>query len=861
MDDPPSRRSAMPVAVVRHGSCMVSDETNHETRTARYPTRIGSSTRVTAVKTNGIEDKEQGQSKTGGRPSSSKSLSQKSVQPVPKLGSSSAAKLRKTCRVPSNSGGSGQSSSTRNMPVRSGQLGPGGSIFQTGGASNSSRLGLAEISNLTSSEGSTSDFDFLQETPSVSMRVSPFDRNSSMERKDSRVTSSRCLNRSGCWNKSVLPNVNRSLSDLIYEDGHEHVWIGTEENDATEVRAGPSSSLRSNFMNDTAGQPIILENDNGSTSDDSFATVSSMAGDLFDVDPASTSDSVLGFGPLLNQRSQELGSLRRGVGGQANNPSTSLGEDINISKPSMSKRKTSMIRTAGQVAGKSSSQESFNTVSGSGSKEKYVGRSSVGGTRRNFSKLGCTSASDTIPSTVSSFSAQCSEQSGNRRPDSGRRVIDGRDSARGQHKGKVPVASNTGGPVSRRTFRSELGVGQQCQASSTPRMSKKTVRATQPDPWRSEEIIGGDTVVELGLSNESISSSMRVLDQNGMLGNRNGARSPSSTVGRSTFGSLQRRHDFSHGVACTLGERVANRLSATTRRGASSSMASTHLFGLAGSSSRLNSICTESGSSSYSLLTEDEVGSNMTTISGPAPTRAPPLPPVSQSVRPQLSSSPSMALPFSGPTTPLRAPPLLPLAGSTSFASSIGTSSPSFLDGTTFVRSASVSDAPFERHMVAHSESNGRRAFRSLSIESDRRTQHTMEGLAEVLLALERIEQDEDLTYEQVLMLEANLLFGGINLHDQHSDMRLDIDNMSYEELLALQERIGSVSTGLTEDAILKCMKRIQFASDVVVDELNPVESEVKCSVCQLSPIMFNSDLFKEGLNIMVVPSMPTGRV
>lgn len=30
-------------------------------------------------------------------------------------------------------------------------------------------------------------------------------------------------------------------------------------------------------------------------------------------------------------------------------------------------------------------------------------------------------------------------------------------------------------------------------------------------------------------------------------------------------------------------------------------------------------------------------------------------------------------------------------------------------------------------------------------------------------------------------MLEATLLFGGMGLHDQHSDLRLDVDNMSYE--------------------------------------------------------------------------------
>jgi hypothetical protein len=33
-------------------------------------------------------------------------------------------------------------------------------------------------------------------------------------------------------------------------------------------------------------------------------------------------------------------------------------------------------------------------------------------------------------------------------------------------------------------------------------------------------------------------------------------------------------------------------------------------------------------------------------------------------------------------------------------------------------------------------------------------------------------------------MLEATLLFGGMGLHDQHSDLRLDVDNMSYEVLI-----------------------------------------------------------------------------
>nr|GEW98196.1 E3 ubiquitin-protein ligase MBR2-like isoform X1 [Tanacetum cinerariifolium] len=61
---------------------------------------------------------------------------------------------------------------------------------------------------------------------------------------------------------------------------------------------------------------------------------------------------------------------------------------------------------------------------------------------------------------------------------------------------------------------------------------------------------------------------------------------------------------------------------------------------------------------------------------------------------------------------------------------------------------------------------------------------YNIDGIANVLLALDMIEQDEELTYKQLLTLEKNLFLGGLNLYDQHRDMRLDIDNMSYERSL-----------------------------------------------------------------------------
>ncbi|XP_008445086.1 probable E3 ubiquitin-protein ligase RHG1A isoform X2 [Cucumis melo] len=109
-------------------------------------------------------------------------------------------------------------------------------------------------------------------------------------------------------------------------------------------------------------------------------------------------------------------------------------------------------------------------------------------------------------------------------------------------------------------------------------------------------------------------------------------------------------------------------------------------------------------------------------------------------------------------------------------------------------------------------------------------------GIAEVLLALERIEHEEELTYEQVILLETNLFLSGLNFYDQHRDMRLDIDNMSYEELLALEERMGTVSTAVTEEALSQCLNRSTYQSRHAEDTSaggSEYEDGVKCCICQ----------------------------
>eukprot|EP01018_Ginkgo_biloba_P000693 Gb_30059 [translate_table: standard] len=94
-------------------------------------------------------------------------------------------------------------------------------------------------------------------------------------------------------------------------------------------------------------------------------------------------------------------------------------------------------------------------------------------------------------------------------------------------------------------------------------------------------------------------------------------------------------------------------------------------------------------------------------------------------------------------------------------------------------------------------------------------------------------------------MLDRSAFYGAADLPDQHRDMRLDVENMSYEpremrldvdsisyqELLALGEQIGNVSTGLTEDSISKCLKKSTYSS--CRESSATDEESQKCSICQ----------------------------
>ncbi|CAH2037071.1 unnamed protein product, partial [Thlaspi arvense] len=83
----------------------------------------------------------------------------------------------------------------------------------------------------------------------------------------------------------------------------------------------------------------------------------------------------------------------------------------------------------------------------------------------------------------------------------------------------------------------------------------------------------------------------------------------------------------------------------------------------------------------------------------------------------------------------------------------------------------------------------------------------------------------DDLT--EMMMLRNGFVMGTItDSRDHFHNLRLDVDSMSYEQLLELGDRIGYVSTGLKENEIHRCLRKINpSVSHTLPDR--------KCSICQ----------------------------
>ncbi|XP_051139097.1 probable E3 ubiquitin-protein ligase RHG1A isoform X2 [Andrographis paniculata] len=100
--------------------------------------------------------------------------------------------------------------------------------------------------------------------------------------------------------------------------------------------------------------------------------------------------------------------------------------------------------------------------------------------------------------------------------------------------------------------------------------------------------------------------------------------------------------------------------------------------------------------------------------------------------------------------------------------------------------------------------------------------------MSEMRHVLDIMRRGEGLRVGDVMLLDHSVLAGMADIHDRHRDMRLDVDNMSYEELLALEERIGNVCTGLSEETIMARMKHHKH----VVGKTAQSEQE-PCTICR----------------------------
>ncbi|KAL6504340.1 hypothetical protein OROGR_026263 [Orobanche gracilis] len=95
---------------------------------------------------------------------------------------------------------------------------------------------------------------------------------------------------------------------------------------------------------------------------------------------------------------------------------------------------------------------------------------------------------------------------------------------------------------------------------------------------------------------------------------------------------------------------------------------------------------------------------------------------------------------------------------------------------------------------------------------------------------LDLMRRGEGLRFEELMILDHSVFFGMSDIHDPYHDrMRLDIDNMSYEELLALEERIGTVCTGLNEGTIMSRLKQHKYINLVAQNQAEPEP----CCICR----------------------------
>ncbi|KAJ4881684.1 RING/U-box superfamily protein [Raphanus sativus] len=99
---------------------------------------------------------------------------------------------------------------------------------------------------------------------------------------------------------------------------------------------------------------------------------------------------------------------------------------------------------------------------------------------------------------------------------------------------------------------------------------------------------------------------------------------------------------------------------------------------------------------------------------------------------------------------------------------------------------------------------------------------------SEIRNVLDHMRRTGNLRVEDFMLLNQTMMLGAADVHDRYRDMRLDVDDMTYEELLSLEERIGDVCTGLNEETISNRLKQRKYnCGSKSTQEVEP------CCVCQ----------------------------
>ncbi|XP_059628286.1 probable E3 ubiquitin-protein ligase ZFP1 [Cornus florida] len=129
-----------------------------------------------------------------------------------------------------------------------------------------------------------------------------------------------------------------------------------------------------------------------------------------------------------------------------------------------------------------------------------------------------------------------------------------------------------------------------------------------------------------------------------------------------------------------------------------------------------------------------------------------------------------------------------------------------------------LSETYSSRHLRPSSAGGWRNSYRN---GRSRIATERFQSISSVMDAHNRMGSEALMTMDR-----SALYYGSSSLFDQYRHMRLDIDDMSYEELLALEERIGNVNTGLAGDMISKCLTQTMHCS------LDENHEEGTCSIC-----------------------------